>query len=176
MGPLAALGRECLGLAATHLPSLAERLPVVPVAPDDDDRASFFDAVLDVVRSRPRPTTLVLDDIQWAGGTTLALLQRTAQVQQSPPIRVLATCRPPLTAEMSGVDAVVVNVGPFDDDDLEQLVQSHGFDRTHRGRRGQARRWATPSSRCRQPVRGPDPDATDGVAARFLACPHRSRR
>ena len=105
MGPLAALGRECLGLAATHLPSLAERLPVVPVAPDDDDRASFFDAVMDVVRSRPRPTTLVLDDIQWAGGTTLALLQRTAQVQQSPPIRVLATCRPPLTAEMP-LDAI----------------------------------------------------------------------
>ena len=143
---------------------------MVPVAPDDDDRASFFDAVLDVVRSRPRPTTLVLDDIQWAGGTTLALLQRTAEVQQSPPIRVLATCRPPLTAEMSGVDAVVVDVGPFDDHDLERLVQSRGFDRTiaaHAARRAAGNPFLALSAAGARS----GPDATDGVAARFLALP-----
>ena len=102
VGPVAALGRDCVERAAAHLPSLVDRLPLAPVAPDDDDRTSFFDAVIAVAGALGASPVLVLDDLQWAGGTTIALLQRVSIATTG--LRVLATCRPPLPAGMDAVD------------------------------------------------------------------------
>ena len=84
--------------AAAHLPSLVDRLPLAPVAPDDDDRTSFFDAVIAVAGALGASPVLVLDDLQWAGGTTIALLQRVATAT------IAAACAGDLPAAAAGRD------------------------------------------------------------------------
>ena len=125
LGPVAALGRNCVERAAAHLPSLVDRLPLAPVAPDEDDRTSFFDAVLAVAGALGASPVLVLDDLQWAGGTTIALLQRVSTA--TTPLRVLATCRPPLPAGMDTVESHVVRIGGLGSDDLERMLRTQGF-------------------------------------------------
>jgi class 3 adenylate cyclase len=125
IGPVSALGRDCAERAAAHLPSLIDRLPLTPVAPDDDDRTSFFDAVIAVAGTLGASPVLVLDDLQWAGGTTLAFLQRVGSSATAP--RVLATCRRPLPAGMDAVDARVVDVSGLEVGDLETILRVQGF-------------------------------------------------
>ena len=68
---------------------------------------------------------LVLDDLQRAGGTTIALLQRV--LTATTPLRVLATCRPPLPAGMDTVESHVVRIGGLGSDDLERMLRTQGF-------------------------------------------------
>ena len=77
---------------------------------------------------------------------------------------------------MSGVAAVVVDVAPFDDDELERLVQITRLRSPRCGPRGQARRWQHPS-RCRRTGSrsgtGHDRAASPPASS---PCPHLSHR
>ena len=163
IGPVAALGRDCVERAAAHLPSLGDRLPIAPVAPDDDDRGRFFDAVIAVAGALGPSPILVLDDLHWAGGTTIALLQRIASTTTG--LRVLATCRPPLPAEMDRVASHVVDIGGLELDDLECMLRTQGFPAEVAGR---AAREGAGNPLLALAAAGTGTSAVDAIAARFL--------
>ena len=77
------------------VPELAEQLGVTVRPPSDDvdlERLRVFDAVAGwlSVASRDEPLVLILDDLQWASGDTLALLAHLVETPRSLRVLILA--------------------------------------------------------------------------------------
>lgn len=89
---------ECLGILCTLVPQLAvERpgLPEPPVLSAPQERSRLYDAVTTVLAALAdvRPVLLVLEDLHWAGASTLALLEYVARRIPSSRILLVATYR-----------------------------------------------------------------------------------
>ena len=100
---LAGLEGEDLRLAslANLLPELSQRrrLPALPALLPDRERMRLYDAVAGCLErlSEPRPVLLVLEDLNWAGDSTLALIEfvvrRLAKQRAAGGILILGTYR-----------------------------------------------------------------------------------
>ena len=95
------------------------------------DRRRFFGRITSVLSDLARPVTLVLDDVQWIDGSSLALLAQLLD-DLGDSLVVIAGCRPGVNAKV--VDeltdrpaAAVVSMGPLDRDDLAVLAASRGL-------------------------------------------------
>ncbi len=79
-------------------PSLRARIPDVPAPSETDqetERYLLFSAVIGILEeaSSERPVVLLLDDLHWADGPTLALLKHFVREATSLPLLVLGTYR-----------------------------------------------------------------------------------
>jgi DNA-binding CsgD family transcriptional regulator/tetratricopeptide (TPR) repeat protein len=86
------------GELARLLPDLPRHLPDLPALVDGDpasQRHRLHNAVLDllVAIGRARPVLLVLDDLHWADGPSLRLLEHVARGAGDAPLLVVATYR-----------------------------------------------------------------------------------
>jgi len=74
-----------------HLPELAEPEPLRP----EEERVRLFDAVAQFLRTLAAngPTVLVLDDLHWADGDSIALLRHVARLVAQNRLLVLGTYR-----------------------------------------------------------------------------------
>jgi hypothetical protein len=125
VGPVAALGPDTVARAASLLPTLAARLPLASLGPTTDDRTAAFDALLAVIRTLARQVVIVLDDVQWAGGTTLALL---AGRPCDDAVQIIATSRLPLPPDVAALDATIVPLSPLPEHELVSLLRDRGYD------------------------------------------------
>jgi len=95
---LAAAAGPRTGEISRLLPDLPRHLPELP-APVEGDPASqrhrLHNAVVDllVAIGRTRPVLLVLDDLHWADGQTLRMLEHLARAAGDAPLLVVATYR-----------------------------------------------------------------------------------
>lgn len=125
VGVIAALGEDVVSRIAALLPSLAGRLPVdTRECPVDANRDAMFDALAAVVELVGRGRIIVLDDVQWAGGTSLAFLARL--VDSTVPLRLLATSRLPVPDAVRTAASVVVPIGGLEDGALGALLRGRG--------------------------------------------------
>ena len=98
---LPALPVASLAQLAQIIPSLHDRLPNLPALlgegaiRSDDDRQRLVDGLLAFITAlaRARPLVLLLDDLQWADGDTLAVLGRLAARLADLPILLLLAYR-----------------------------------------------------------------------------------
>jgi DNA-binding SARP family transcriptional activator len=96
---LASLEDEPVRLAvlASLLPDLRTRraLPTLPPIKPDQERVRLFDAVAGCLQrlSEPRPLLLILEDLHWAGESTLALVEFMARRLAQQPILIVGTYR-----------------------------------------------------------------------------------
>ena len=96
------------------------------------DRRRFFGRITSVLSDLAQPVTLVLDDVQWIDGSSLALLEQLLD-DLGDQLVVIAGCRPGARAavlnELTGrPGAAVVSMGPLGRDDLASLAESSGLD------------------------------------------------
>jgi tRNA A-37 threonylcarbamoyl transferase component Bud32 len=118
---LDALGDEAFGFEAGQL----ER--------DEEgwvDRRRFFGRITAALSDLERPVTLVLDDVQWIDGSSLALLAQVLD-DLGDSLVVIAGCRPSaephVLDELTGrAGAAVVSMAPLGRDDLATLAEAHG--------------------------------------------------
>jgi DNA-binding SARP family transcriptional activator len=79
------------------IPELGRRRPLTPLPPlePDRERVRLFDAVGRCLEqlAGPRPLLLILEDLHWAGETTLALVEFLAQRVATHPILIVGTYR-----------------------------------------------------------------------------------
>ena len=124
VGVIAMLGRTHVERLAGLLPSVAERLPVAAaLTVGEGDRERSFDALAAVLRSfGGGRALLVLDDIQWAGATAAAFLERLRSTGAAA-VRVLATCRPPLPERLIRLNAPVVELKGLATDELIEVLE-----------------------------------------------------
>ena len=126
--------------ALDGLPELARLLPGAPPPPaaagaDGESQLRLFGSVLAVLErlSAGGPVVLVLEDLQWADGSTLDLVAFLAHAIQDAPILLLATWRREAAQPEAGVHrlvaglrrggaAVTVELGPLGRDDLGALL------------------------------------------------------
>ena len=95
------------------------------------DRRRFFGRITTVLSDLAQPITLVLDDVQWIDGSSLALLEQLLE-DLGESLVVVAGCRPGARAqvldELTGrPGAAVVSMGPLGRDDLAALAESSGL-------------------------------------------------
>ena len=95
------------------------------------DRRRFFGRITSALGSFERPVTLVLDDVQWIDGSSLALLAQLLD-DLGGSLAVLAGCRP--GASRGVLDeltqrpgAAVAALGPLGRDDVVELADSAGL-------------------------------------------------
>jgi DNA-binding SARP family transcriptional activator len=86
------------GVVAKIAPELRERLPDLPepvVLAPEEERYRLLDAIAQVLCEAARrvPLVLVLDDLQWADGASLALLRYLARFLRCHPVLVLGAYR-----------------------------------------------------------------------------------
>ena len=95
------------------------------------DRRRFFGRITSALSDLGRSVTLVLDDVQWIDGSSLALLAQVLD-DLGGSLVVIAACRPGAQPEvldqLSGrPGATVVGMNPLERDDLESLAASQGL-------------------------------------------------
>jgi DNA-binding SARP family transcriptional activator len=123
-GVLAGLGPTVLGRIAALIPSVSARLPVNPMPVSGDaDRNLTFEALSALVKILGRDRTIVLDDAQWAGGTSDAFLIHLKGVAG---LRVVATSRLPLPHALISVADVTVSLGGMAEQDLRDMLHARG--------------------------------------------------
>ena len=121
VGVLAALGPEVVVRAAGLLPALARRLAMdLAQRADDAGRDPTLDALAAVVELVGRQRTVVLDDVQWAGPTAFAFVDRL--LSSASGLRLLATSRPPVPSGISRLAARVLPVGGLSDEAVGELL------------------------------------------------------
>ena len=94
------------------------------------DRRRFFGRISAALSDLERPVTLVLDDVQWIDGSSLALLAQVLD-DLGDSLVVIAGCRPSaephVLDELTGrAGATVVSMAPLGRDDLAMLAEAHG--------------------------------------------------
>ncbi len=94
------------------------------------DRRRFFGRITTALSDLGRPVTLVLDDVQWIDGSSLALLAQVLD-DLGDSLVVIAGCRPNASAdvldELTGrTGAAVVSMVPLSRDDLAALAEARG--------------------------------------------------
>ena len=94
------------------------------------DRRRFFGRITAALSDLERPVTLVLDDVQWIDGSSLALLAQVLD-DLGDSLVVIAGCRPSAQShvldQLTGrVDATVVSMVPLGRDDLATLADARG--------------------------------------------------
>ena len=126
VGVLAALGPDLVSRAAGLLPSVAARLPADPQQrPADAGRDPTLDALVTVLELVGRRRIVVLDDVQWAGPTATAFVERL--LSSTSGLRLLATCRLPVPTEISRLADRLVPVGRLPDDAVGELLRTRGL-------------------------------------------------
>ena len=95
------------------------------------DRRRFFGRIASALRSFERPVTLVLDDVQWIDGSSLALLAQLLD-DLGGSLAVLAGSRPGASRDVldqltQRPGASVVSLGPLERDDIVQLAGDAGL-------------------------------------------------
>ena len=94
------------------------------------DRRRFFGRITAALSDLRQPVTLVLDDVQWIDGSSLALLAQVLD-DLGDSLVVIAGCRPSaqphVLDELTGrTGAVAVSMAPLGRDDLAALAEAHG--------------------------------------------------
>lgn len=102
-----------------------------------DSQQLFFEAIGQTLQrlSSARPMLVVLEDMQWAGASTVALLQHLVQTWTSAPIMYVITCREEEASRNSALREMLrgagssttvsrVPVGPLSRSDIVELVGS----------------------------------------------------
>ncbi|HJR24240.1 MAG TPA: AAA family ATPase, partial [Acidimicrobiales bacterium] len=135
---------------ARVVPELAEllpdRAPAVRADPDTE-RLALFDAVTSLVAaaSAELPVLLVLDDLHWAGKTTLSLLRHVLRGAKGTRLLVVGTYRDtelarthPLAETLAdlrrGSDATRVSLGGLAAEDIDAYLSAVGIDDRALGR------------------------------------------
>ena len=95
------------------------------------DRRRFFGRIASALRSFERPVTLVLDDVQWIDGSSLALLAQLLD-DLGGSLAVLAGSRPGTSRDVldqltQRPGASVASLGPLERDDIVQLADDAGL-------------------------------------------------
>ncbi len=95
------------------------------------DRRRFFGRITSALRSFERPVTLVLDDVQWIDGSSLALLEQLLD-DLGGSLAVLAGCRPGasrgvLDSFTQRPGATMATLGPLGRDDIVELAEAGGL-------------------------------------------------
>ena len=124
---------------ARLVPQLADRLPGLappPAAGPQTARYRLFEAVTValVALSRAAPVVLLIDDLQWADNSTLALLRHLMRVTEQAPLLIVAACRDnevsaghPLTAVLADLhqqdQVTVVPVPGLDQGDVAAMLE-----------------------------------------------------
>ncbi len=95
------------------------------------DRRRFFGRITTALRDLAQPVTLVLDDVQWIDGSSLALLAQVLD-DLGDSLVVIAGCRPgadpAIVDQLTGRSgATVVSMGPLLRDDLAALADAQGL-------------------------------------------------
>lgn len=106
-----------------------------PTPQDDGENARLLEAIADaaVTLARPRPLLLVLEDLHWAGNSTLEALARVARRAENAPMLVVATYRDEevgpahalraLTRELRAEQRLAtIDLGRLDRSDVEAIV------------------------------------------------------
>lgn len=121
------------GVAAVvkpHVPDLAELLGrEVGEAPELDPQAAqqrFLSTVEDLFRRLVHPSVLLLEDVQWAGSESLALLVRLQQIAPALPLLVVATFRDDESPDLPDklVGAEIVKLERLDREAIAELSES----------------------------------------------------
>lgn len=138
----AEVGTEALRAAAGSPAVIASLAALVPGIADDsgldDDPAGGFAEAIEVVLeqlSRERHVVVVIEDLQWADASTLALLKTLASTLRGRHLTIVATYRSddidrfhplkPVLAELDRTRSIIrVEVGPLTGDEVaEQVAQ-----------------------------------------------------
>ena len=95
------------------------------------DRRRFFGRIASALRSFDRPVTLVLDDVQWMDGSSLALLAQLLD-DLGGSLAVLAGSRPGTSLDVldqltQRPGAASSSLGPLERDDIVQLADDAGL-------------------------------------------------
>jgi hypothetical protein len=95
------------------------------------DRRRFFGRITDALSRLGGPVTLVLDDLQWIDGSSLALLEQLLD-DLGASLVVIAGCRPgrssPVLDQLAARNGTtVVPMGPLGRDDLASLAAARGL-------------------------------------------------
>ena len=96
--------------------------------PPEDRFDGMVDALTVLLRAMAStgPLVLVLDDVQWLDSTSRDLLVRVLGALADSPVTVISTCHEldQLPHPVDGDPKLVVTIGPFDLDHMEQLARS----------------------------------------------------
>ncbi len=127
VGVLAALGPDVVAQLVALLPSIAGAFPVAAGEPRlDAGREFVFGALAAVVELVARDRVIVLDDVQWAGGTSHSFV---AQLLASPErLRLVATSRLPVPEPVASVATLVLPLGGLPPDALDELLRQRGVE------------------------------------------------
>jgi serine/threonine protein kinase/tetratricopeptide (TPR) repeat protein len=82
----------------------------------------LMQAVEALVRAARGPTVILLEDLHWAGPESLALLGWMTRVAASMSLLVVVTTRPEGTASVSMPGVSIIELGPLERRDLEELA------------------------------------------------------
>ncbi|MBV9262872.1 MAG: AAA family ATPase [Candidatus Eremiobacteraeota bacterium] len=131
------IDRVWLGALAQFWPQLAARYPGLeaPVISADRVRERLFEAFFQILKalSDQRPTLLILEDLHWAGGATIELLERLSRRLTNARLLIVASYREeeisrahPLRQLRRGAPGgrsiVRLSLGPLDPTGVEALV------------------------------------------------------
>ncbi len=150
LGPARVGAVRAVDELARVVPELAEllpdRAPAVRADPDTE-RLALFDAVTNLVAaaSEELPVLLVLDDLHWAGKTTLSLLRHLLRGTRTARLLVVGTYRDtelarthPLSETLADLrrdsDAARVSLGGLGAEDIEAYLSAVGIDDRALGR------------------------------------------
>ncbi len=107
------------------VPDIGELIGIGPMSSPPMDpqtlQIQMMMAAESLVRAASGPTVILLEDLHWAGGETLALLGWMARVAAELPLLIVATTRPEAAAAVCGPGVEVVEVRPLERRDLEEL-------------------------------------------------------
>ncbi|MET0460687.1 MAG: BTAD domain-containing putative transcriptional regulator, partial [Ilumatobacteraceae bacterium] len=130
--------RSALAVLLPELPQLVPTMRVERPSPDIE-RYVLFETVADLlaVESAGLPILLVVDDVQWADGPTVKLIEHLVRHERPSRVMILATQRVPSEDVRHDVDRLLmglvssgeltrVDVGPLDADDVEALLRLAG--------------------------------------------------
>ena len=138
--------RPAMTMLLPELPQLVPTMRAERPAPDVE-RSLLFEAVTDLLatESTVAPILLVIDDIQWADGPTVKLLEHVLRDERPSRLMVLATQRVPAEGTHADLDRLLmslardgdlarVDVGALDDEAVGDLLEGAGRPRRRRRR------------------------------------------